>query len=133
MIHNTGGHTIGKARCATFRNRIWNESNIERNFADNLKKTCPKSGNDGSLAGLDRSDRVFDNAYFRDLVAERGLLHSDQQLYKVGGGIETNKIVEDYSKYPKLFFSDFGKAMVKMGQLPPSELGEIRKNCRRSN
>ncbi|KAF3664138.1 Peroxidase 2 [Capsicum annuum] len=48
-----GSHTIGQAGCTTFRNRIYNETNIDSQFATTLRATCPASGGDANLASLD--------------------------------------------------------------------------------
>ncbi|MED6211499.1 hypothetical protein PIB30_074280, partial [Stylosanthes scabra] len=112
-------HTIGKARCTTFRSRIYNETNIDPSFAKSLQKNCPISGGDNNLASLDTNTPIidlFDNGYFRDLVNKKGLLHSDQVLFDGGS---TDSQVQSYVKNPNLFQIDFAKAMVKMGKLSP--------------
>ncbi|GLJ14627.1 hypothetical protein SUGI_0236660 [Cryptomeria japonica] len=44
MIALSGAHTIGQSRCQFFRNRIYNESNIDKEFAASLQKNCPFNG-----------------------------------------------------------------------------------------
>ncbi|KAL8549666.1 hypothetical protein ACS0TY_008495 [Phlomoides rotata] len=71
----------------------------------------------------------FDNNYFRNLVSRRGLLQSDQVLLSAA---PTNTIVTSYSTNPRLFASDFGNAMIKMGEITPLQLGQngiIRRVC----
>lgn len=76
----TGAHTIGQARCLLFRQRIYNETNIDSEFATSLKSNCPSSGGDDNLSQLDATSSVlFDNGYFQDLVNNKGVFHSDQQ------------------------------------------------------
>ncbi|KAF2306518.1 hypothetical protein GH714_018968 [Hevea brasiliensis] len=90
MVALSGAHTIGQARCTIFRNRIYNETNIDSSFATSLKANCPTSGGDNTLAPLDlTSPNAFDNAYFRNLLSQKGLLHSDQQLFS--GVLQTLK------------------------------------------
>ncbi|GKV29782.1 hypothetical protein SLEP1_g38681 [Rubroshorea leprosula] len=128
-----GSHTIGQARCTFFRTRIYNETNIDSTFATSLRKNCPATGGDNNLAPLDAtSPTSFDNAYFKNLLNEKGLLPVDQQL--VNEGIIYSQITE-YSNNEETFRTDFANAMVKMGSLSPLTglNGQIRKNCRRQN
>ncbi|XP_052184596.1 cationic peroxidase 1-like [Diospyros lotus] len=133
MVTLSGAHTIGQAACRNFRSRIYNETNIDSSFAASLKPNCPSAGGDSSLSPLDAdTSDVFDNAYFKDLVNKKGLLHSDQQLFNGGS---TDSQVSAYSTGPAAFRSDFADAMVKMGSLSPltGTNGEIRSNCRKIN
>ncbi|PPR88660.1 hypothetical protein GOBAR_AA32025 [Gossypium barbadense] len=126
----SGGHTIGLARCTTFRGRIYNDTNIDANFAATRRANCPASGGDNNLAPLDiQTPTRFDNDYFRNLVARRGLLHSDQELFNGGS---QDALVRTYSNNPATFSADFAAAMVRMGNISPltGTQGEIRRNCR---
>lgn len=128
-----GAHTIGQARCATFRSRVYNENNINSSFDSLLKARCPISGGDNNLSPLDAfTPNFFDTSYFKNLVNKMGLLHSDQQLFN--GGF-ADSIVQNYIKFPSTFLNDFANAMIKMGDLspPPGSNGQIRRNCRRVN
>ncbi|KDP22793.1 hypothetical protein JCGZ_00380 [Jatropha curcas] len=131
MVALSGAHTIGQARCTVFATRIYNETNINTAFATSLKANCPSTGGN-NLAPLDSTTRTFDNAYFKDLLAQKGLLHSDQQLFNGGS---TDSQVRAYSSNPTSFRSDFASAMVKMGNLSPltGTSGQIRTNCRKAN
>lgn len=135
MVALAGAHTIGQARCTNFRTRIHNETNIDSSFASSLRSNCPSSGgNDDRLAPLDASTpTAFDNCYYKNLVNNKGLLHSDQQLY--GGGGSTDSQVSSYTSKNSNFLADFASAMVKMGNISPltGSSGEIRTNCRRTN
>ncbi|KAK7853188.1 cationic peroxidase 1 [Quercus suber] len=128
----SGGHTIGQVKCSIIRPRIYNETNIDSNFAASIKKNCPSTGGDTNLSPLDQTAGVFDNTYFKDLVNKKGLMHSDQQLFNGGS---TDSQVNTYSQNSAKFFSDFGSAMIKMGNLSPltGSKGEIRTNCRKTN
>ncbi|KAK8643715.1 hypothetical protein V6N13_012998 [Hibiscus sabdariffa] len=129
----SGGHTIGQARCTTFRARIYNDTNIDPNFAATRRANCPASGGDNNLAPLDiQTPTRFDNNYYRNLVAQRGLLHSDQELFNGGS---QDALVQTYSNNPNTFSSDFVAAMVRMGNISPltGSSGEIRRNCRMVN
>ncbi|KAK4483069.1 hypothetical protein RD792_010245 [Penstemon davidsonii] len=135
MVVLSGAHTIGQARCTVFRNRIYNETNIDTSFARTRQANCPRpSGSgDNNLAVLDvKTPTKFDNSYYKNLLNKKGLLHSDQILYNNGS---TDSFIESYSKNPKAFANDFVTAMIKMGDISPltGSNGQIRKNCRRAN
>ncbi|KAG2730590.1 hypothetical protein I3843_01G295600 [Carya illinoinensis] len=135
MVALSGAHTIGQARCTSFRARIYNETNIDPSFARTRQSNCPRTNGtgDNNLAPLDvQTSTVFDNNYYKNLLQNRGLLHSDQQLFNGGS---TDSIVRTYSNNPGNFQSDFVAAMIKMGDIKPltGSNGEIRKNCRRLN
>ncbi|ERM98335.1 peroxidase P7 [Amborella trichopoda] len=132
MTALSGGHTIGFARCSTFRTRIYNETNIDATFARTRRATCPATGGDTNLAPLDQTQTQFDNNYYQNLVNRRGLLHSDQELFNGGS---QDALVRTYSTNGATFSSDFASAMVNMGNISPltGTNGEIRNNCRRIN
>ncbi|BAT83938.1 cationic peroxidase 1-like [Vigna umbellata] len=133
MVTLSGGHTIGQASCSTFRTRIYNDTNIDSSYATSLQANCPSVGGDRNLAPLDSSPTTFDNAYFQDLQSQKGLLHSDQELFNGGS---TDSQVNGYVSNPSSFQTDFANAMVKMGNLGPlltGSSGEIRTNCWKTN
>lgn len=134
LVVLSGGHTIGLARCTSFRNRVYNDTNIEPWFAANLRGICPKEGGDDNTATLDATTANFDTKYFKQLLNLKGLLHSDQELYK-GIGSASDGLVQYYSNNPGAFFADFGVSMIKMGSMKPltGSDGEIRMNCRKVN
>ncbi|GLT88544.1 hypothetical protein SLE2022_065640 [Rubroshorea leprosula] len=135
VVALSGSHTIGQARCTSFRARIYNETNIDPSFARTRQGNCPRNSGSGdnNLAPLDlQTPTAFDNNYFKNLLNRRGLLHSDQQLFNGGS---TDSIVRTYTNNPSTFLSDFVAGMIKMGDISPltGSKGEIRKNCRRVN
>jgi peroxidase len=142
MVALSGSHTIGKAGCATFRTRIFNETNIDSTFAASLKSSCPGASGDANLSSLDAANLItsldvttpliFDNVYFKNLVNNKGLLHSDQQLFNGGS---TDSLVTTYSANSVAFYADFASAMMKMGNLGAltGNDGQIRTNCRKIN
>ncbi|XP_058088355.1 peroxidase P7-like [Magnolia sinica] len=135
MVALSGAHTVGQARCDKFRDRIYNETNIDPAFAASRRATCPRAtgSGDGNLAPLDpQSPNRFGNNYYQALLNRRGLLSSDQVLFNGGS---TDSIVTTYSNDANAFSTDFANAMVKMGNLSPltGTQGEIRTNCARIN
>ncbi|EAZ22365.1 hypothetical protein OsJ_06023 [Oryza sativa Japonica Group] len=141
MTALSGAHTVGRARCATFRGRVnGGDANVNATFAAQLRRLCPAgTGGDGNLAPLDaETPDVFDNGYFRELTKQRGLLHSDQELFAAGGGGRSSSqdaLVRKYAGNGAKFARDFAKAMVKMGNLAPAAGTpvEVRLNCRKPN
>ncbi|CAM8921801.1 unnamed protein product [Rhodiola kirilowii] len=84
----SGAHTIGDARCTSFRERLYNhigngkpDSTLDQSYANQLRGKCPRSGGDQNLFSLDFvSPLKFNNSYFKNLLANKGLLSSDQVL-----------------------------------------------------
>lgn len=132
-IYCTGAHTIGQARCVVFRNRIYNETTtIDGRYASVMHGRCPTFGGDNNLSPLDFGSATrFDNRYFTNVEAKRGLLHSDQQLVS-GGDTSIASLVHSYAANPATFFNDFQRAMINMGNIKPltGTNGQIRTNCR---
>ncbi|RVW47893.1 Lignin-forming anionic peroxidase [Vitis vinifera] len=95
-------HTIGQARCVTFRDRVYNGTDIDAGFASTRRRRCPADNGNG-----------------------------DAILHPLSCGGSTDTIVNEYSKSPKTFRSDFASAMVKMGDIEPltGSAGVIRKFC----
>ncbi|CAK8537926.1 unnamed protein product [Lathyrus sativus] len=134
LVVLSGGHTIGFAKCATFRDRIFNDTNIDTTFAAKLQNTCPRIGGDNNQAPFDSTPKKVDTAYYKGLLYKKGLLHSDQELIKV----MVLKVIGWCSYIAKIhmpFAKDFGVSMIKMGNLKPltGKKGEIRCNCRKVN
>ncbi|PON83219.1 Peroxidase [Trema orientale] len=134
LVALSGSHTIGLARCTSFRARIYNDtSTIDASFAKSLQRNCPRSGNDDNLADLDlRTPTHFDNLYFKNLLEKKGLLHSDQALFN---GTSVDSLVKRYASNNEAFFKAFAKGMIKMGNISPltGSKGEVRINCRKVN
>ncbi|KAF7006751.1 hypothetical protein CFC21_021759 [Triticum aestivum] len=135
MVALSGAHTIGQAQCQNFRDRLYNETNIGTAFATSLKANCPRptGSGDSSLAPLDTTTpNSFDNAYYRNLMSQKGLLHYDQVLINDGG---TAGLVRTYSSGSARFNRDFMGAMVRMGSISPltGMQGQVRLSCSRVN
>jgi len=140
----SGGHTIGRARCALFSNRLSNFSTtssvdptLNSSLASSLQTLC-QGGDGNQTAALDAgSADTFDNHYYQNLLTQRGLLSSDQGLFSStdDGAAATKALVQAYSANSQRFFCDFGRSMVKMGNISPltGSAGQIRKNCRAVN
>ncbi|KAL9377844.1 hypothetical protein Peur_029179 [Populus x canadensis] len=137
MVALSGSHSIGQARCFSIVFRLYNQSGsgrpdpaIETKYREKLDKLCPLGGDENVTGDLDATPATFDNRYFKDLVAGRGFLNSDQTLYTFP---ETRKYVTLFSKNQQVFFRAFVEGMIKMGDLQSGRPGEIRSNCRMAN
>ncbi|KAL8504933.1 hypothetical protein ACS0TY_016217 [Phlomoides rotata] len=132
LVALSGGHNLGFAQCRLFRPHIYNDSDVDGEFRRQIQTICPRSGGDTNLVPLDPTPAFFGNMYFRNIVAKRGLLHSDQALFS---SPETRFRVAAYSLSNAAFAIDFVTSMVKMGNIKPltGEQGQIRYNCKRVN
>ncbi|XP_034689817.1 peroxidase 47 [Vitis riparia] len=137
MVALSGAHTIGVARCSSFKSRLSNfdsthdtDPSMNSNFARVLSKTC--AAGDNAEQPLDPSRNTFDNAYFIALQRQAGVLFSDQSLFT---SARTKRIVNAYAMNQAMFAMDFQQAMLKMGLLDVKEgsTGEVRENCRKIN
>ncbi|KAL6141421.1 hypothetical protein ACLB2K_059709 [Fragaria x ananassa] len=127
-----GAHSIGYARCASFRSHIYKDTNIDPLFASTRRIICPRADGDNNIAAFDNSVITFDNDYYRGLVDRHGLLHSDQEFFNNG---TQDGLVRNYSKDNNAWRKDFVESIVKMGNMNvlTGTNGEIRKNCRLRN
>ncbi|CAN6237673.1 unnamed protein product [Urochloa humidicola] len=129
----SGAHTVGTARCVSFRTRVYCDDNVSASFASQQRQICPAASGDDAAAALDATTPdVFDNGYYRSLAAGAGLLHSDQELFNNG---PLDPLVRIYSANGDAFFADFAASMVRLGNVGPltGTDGEIRLNCRTVN
>ncbi|KAH7663828.1 Class I peroxidase protein [Dioscorea alata] len=134
LVALSGGHTLGVARCSSFKNRLSNfdathnvDPSMNSRMATILIKQC-QNGDDVTVA-LDQTKNSFDNAYFNAVQSSAGLLTSDQTLYM---NPRTRGWIDAYAMNQARFFLDFQSAMVKMGLIDVKEGndGEIRLDCR---
>lgn len=143
LVVLSGSHTLGKARCVSFRQRVYDENNMvdehnnhyKRNtiFRRILRSICPESGRDNALAPLDfKTSARFDNGYFHNIIQGKGLLQTDNVLVTQDHNGEIRGQVWAYANDQELFFASFAKSMVKMGSINVliGNQGEIRRNCR---
>ncbi|XP_027367447.1 peroxidase 66 [Abrus precatorius] len=138
MVTLSGGHTLGFSHCSSFEARLHNYSllhdidpRMNTEFALDLRKKCPKPNyNRNAGQFLDSTASVFDNDYYKQLLAGKGVFSSDQSLV---GDYRTRWIVEAFAKDQSLFFKEFTASMLKLGNVRGSENGEVRLNCRIAN
>lgn len=98
----------------SFRNRIYNATNIDPTFSKERRVTCPRIGGNANLTPFDPTPARFDTGFFKNLVKQRGLLTSDQALFNSGS---IDKLVKTYSLNPEALWNDFAKSMIKIGNI----------------
>ncbi|GJN33720.1 hypothetical protein PR202_gb22342 [Eleusine coracana subsp. coracana] len=137
LVALSGSHSIGKARCFSIVFRLYNQSgsgqpdpNMDMAYRSALDTLCPQGGDEEVTGGLDATPRVFDNQYFKDLVALRGFLNSDQTLFS--DDVRTQRVVKVFSSNQDAFFKAIVEGMVKMGEpTEPQDGGDTSQlSCR---
>nr|CAB65334.1 SPI2 protein [Picea abies] len=139
----SGGHSIGLSRCTSFKARLYNQTGngkpdptLDTTYLKQLRIVCPQNGtDDNQTVPLDPvTPFKFDVNYYKNIVASKGLLNSDEILYSTNGS-KTAAYVKFYTTHTQAFFQQFAVSMIKMSNLSPltGTRGEIRKNCRKMN
>lgn len=136
MIALSGAHTIGVSQCSKFASRIYNFSSsnpidpsMDTTYAQQLKQQCPPNVNPNIAISIDpQTPRTFDNLYYQNLVAGKGMFTSDQVLFTDPASRPT---VVDFANNPGDFYTAFTTAMRKLGRVgvKTGNQGEIRRNC----
>jgi peroxidase len=142
MVTLSGAHTIGKAHCVNFMDRIYDfpgsldgvDPTLDPNFAAQLQSQCPRGNpNPNTVVDLDSvTPFVMDNRYYSNGFAGRVLFSSDMALFN---DFETEftsnlNVVNGISWNQK-----FGNALAQMAaiELKDEFSGEVRAICRRIN
>lgn len=75
---------------------------------------------------------VFDNQYYQNLLARKGLFQSDSVLLE---NDSTRKTVEDFANDQELFFESWGQSFLKLTSVgvKTGNEGEIRRSCAATN
>eukprot|EP01018_Ginkgo_biloba_P036736 Gb_11275 [translate_table: standard] len=144
LVTLLGAHTVGVTHCSFFNDRLYNfqgtgrpDPTMDPSLVNRLKVTCPDpslgSTQDPPVALDQGTGSIFDDSFFKQIAAKRGILLIDQQLFE---DASTTGIVRSYAGFkfaPPLNFSQqFVQSIVKMGNLGvlTGNQGTIRKNCR---
>ncbi|KAL2895161.1 Peroxidase 66 [Bienertia sinuspersici] len=138
LVALSGAHTLGFSHCSSFVARIHNFSklhdidpSINAEFGSMLKKKCPRSNRSGDAGQfLDSTSSKFDNNYYKQIVAGKGVFTTDQGMYH---DQRTRSIIQAFAKDQSLFFREFVASMIKLGNVGVKEVGEVRLNCKRIN
>ncbi|GAV77600.1 peroxidase domain-containing protein [Cephalotus follicularis] len=135
-------HTIGSAHCSAFSDRFKADSkgqltlidtSLDSTYAKQLMKRCPVSANGSITVNNDPvTSEVFDNQYFRNLLAHKGLFQSDSVLLNDN---RTKEQVQDFATDQVKFFSSWGQSFLKLTTIgvKVDDEGEIRQSCSFTN
>ncbi|CAN6209148.1 unnamed protein product [Urochloa humidicola] len=133
MIALSAGHTVGLAHCGTFSSRLRGPSapdpTMDRSYAAALQAECPANVDPRAAVSMDPVSPVtFDNQYFKNLQAGKGLLSSDQVLYT---DPRSRPTVDAWAQSSAAFNRAFVAAMTKLGRVgvKTGAQGNIRRNC----
>ncbi|RDX81309.1 Peroxidase 46, partial [Mucuna pruriens] len=138
LVVLSGAHTIGTAHCSSFRDRFQEDSKgklmlidktLDSDYANELMKQCPAGVQQSVTVNNDpQTSMVFDNKYFQNLLAHKGLFHSDSVLLS---NDSTRKLVEDFANDQDLFFQNWGQSFSKLTSVgvKTGDEGEIRRFC----
>ncbi|GLT69040.1 hypothetical protein SLA2020_412230 [Shorea laevis] len=133
LVTLSGAHTIGRASCGTFINRVYDfngtgkpDPSLNTHYLPMLKKRCKRSTD---LVHLDViTPTTFDNVYYTNLQRKAGLLTTDQELFS---DPKTAASVEAMASQPELFQNQFAVSMIKVQNIEvlTRNEGEVRVNC----
>lgn len=142
MVTLSGAHTIGKAHCVNFMDRLYDfpgsatgvDPTLDANYAAELQTQCPRGNpNQNTVVDLDPATPfVMDNNYYRNGFAGKVLFGSDMALFH---DFET-QFTSDLNVVNGVSWNQkFGNALAQMAsiEVKDSTVGEIRLNCRRVN
>ncbi|KAL5097648.1 hypothetical protein RYX36_001975 [Vicia faba] len=138
LVSLSGAHTFGKSRCFLFSDRLYNFNNtgkpdptLDTTYLKELQKQCPEDGPGDNRVNFDpTTPNRLDKNYYNNLQVKKGLLQSDQELFSTPGA-DTTAIVNRFANNKIVFFKNFKKSMIKMGNIGvlTGTKGEIRKQC----
>ncbi|EEF50890.1 Peroxidase 55 precursor, putative [Ricinus communis] len=136
MIALSGAHTLGFSHCNRFANRLYSFSpaspvdpTLDPNYAKQLMDACPQNVDPVIAVDMDpTTPRIFDNVYYQNLVAGKGLFTSDQVLFTDPSSKST---AIDFANSEGEFNGAFVTAMRKLGRvgIKTGNQGRIRTDC----
>ncbi|KAL4368690.1 hypothetical protein GQ457_05G011260 [Hibiscus cannabinus] len=132
MIALSGAHTVGFSHCDRFSDRIYSspiDPTMDPNYALQLRQACPPNVDPSIAINMDpETPRTFDNVYYQNLIASKGMFTSDQVLETDPNSEPT---VSDFATNPGNFNAAFTTAMRKLGRVgvKTGSEGEIRIDC----
>ncbi|GJN10564.1 hypothetical protein PR202_ga28669 [Eleusine coracana subsp. coracana] len=140
LVVLSGAHTLGKAHCNAFADRLYDSTNNNNNcstdpkldprYADRLRMRCTATTSEAAAELDPGSCNRFDTSYYRHVARRRGLLRSDACL--LDDRFTRAYVMQAASgRYDGHLFLDFAESMVKMASIGvlTGQQGEIRKQC----
>lgn len=139
MLKIVGAHTIGSAHCNAFSGRFRVDTNgnftlidpsLDRAYAAELTKQCPAGAATSSITVKNdpQTPQLFDNQYYKDLLAHKGLFQSDSVLFN---DVRTKERVVEFADDQNGFFKSWSQSFVRLSVLgvKSGEDGEVRASC----
>ncbi|XP_010525889.1 PREDICTED: peroxidase 46 [Tarenaya hassleriana] len=131
----SGAHTIGSAHCNAFNDRFKRDrkgelelidKSLDNAYAESLMNKC--SSDSASVSNDPETAFAFDNQYYRNLQAHKGLFQTDSVLLE---DQRTRKMVEDLASDQASFFDKWSESFVKLSLVGvrTGEDGEVRRSC----
>ncbi|KAH7518913.1 hypothetical protein FEM48_Zijuj09G0221600 [Ziziphus jujuba var. spinosa] len=118
LIALSGAHTLGFSHCDRFSDRIYSspvDPTLDSDYVNQLKGMCPRDVDPSIAINMDpETPRTFDNVYYQNLVAGKGLFTSDQVLFT---NSQSQPTVTDFANNPGDFNGAFITAMRKLGRV----------------
>ncbi|GMP30068.1 hypothetical protein CsSME_00004902 [Camellia sinensis var. sinensis] len=108
MIALSGAHTVGVSHCNNVENRLYSFSPsspvdpyLDPNHAQQLMQACPQNIGPTIVINVDPvTPGTFDNVYYQNLIARKGLFTSDQVLFT---NPTSRPTVNDFANNPNEF------------------------------
>ncbi|KAK1323630.1 Peroxidase 18 [Acorus calamus] len=142
LIALSGAHTIGTAHCSAFSDRFQEDpegkltpidNSMDGNYTAELIKQCPASASPSITVNNDPATaNLFDNQYYQNLLANKGLFQSDSALVR---DQRTRQRVETFANDQEEFFKSWAASFVKLTSIDvkTAQEGEIRMSCMNIN
>lgn len=128
---NAAGHTVGLAHCSTFSGRLRGaDRTLDAAYAAQLAAWCPAGVDPRVAVAMDAVTPVtFDNQFFRNLQAGKGLLASDQVLHT---DPRSRPTVDALARSRVAFERAFVDAVTRLGRVGVKTAraqGNVRRDC----
>lgn len=139
LVILSGAHTIGSAHCNAFSDRFRVDSNgnftlidpsLDRTYAAELTKQCPAGAATSTVTVKNdpATPQLFDNQYYKDLIAHKGLFQSDSVLFT---DRRTKERVLEFADDQNGFFQSWSQSFLRLSVLGAKSEGdgEVRASC----
>ncbi|KAK9210811.1 hypothetical protein WN943_000184 [Citrus x changshan-huyou] len=127
------GRRDGRASAAENGKLTLIDTSLDSSYANELMRKCPANASSSVTVNNDpETSFVFDNQYYRNLLAHKGLFQSDSVLLH---DERTRKQVENFANDQESFFSNWGLSFLKVTSIgvKTEDEGEIRQTCSMTN
>ncbi|KAL8153090.1 hypothetical protein V2J09_010850 [Rumex salicifolius] len=141
LVVLSGAHTIGSAHCSAFSDRLQMDSNgkpkatdssLDESYAAQLAKKCVQvaavQAAKTTVHNDPQTSSLFDNQYYKNLAARKGLFHSDSVLFE---DERTRAMVDELAADEDGFFGRWGESFFRLSSvgIKGDDEGEVRRRC----